>query len=211
MITADPDLYEYEIDSELDFVILACDGVFDRLENEDIINDVWKLLRTKSFYSVHEAAEIIINNVFEDSIRKMSYDNISIIFLGFENFVNAVNIFVPEDSPVNISIIPEPVGSINNAAPNPPKTNTFFGKSDHENPPADTSPDKSIREKILATQKTMVRANLKQKLQHSKTLEDESTNNTSGVENFWVERNSKTGIQPYLGKDAKNKENKVTG
>jgi hypothetical protein len=211
VITADPDLYEYEIDAELDFVILACDGVFDRLENEDIINDVWKLLRARSFYSVHEAAEIIINSVFENSIRKMSYDNISIIFLGFENFVNAVNIFVPEDSPVNISVIPEPVGIFNNAAPNPPKTNTFFGKSGSEKLPADTYPDKSIREKILATQKTNVRENLKDKLRQTKTLEDESTINTSGIENFWEERHSKTGIKPYLGKDGKNKENKVAG
>lgn len=93
VVIAEPEVFQYDITSDLDFVIQACDGVFDRLENDFIINKIWSILNDNCFYSVHDAAEIIVNMIFEESIRLFSYDNISVIFLGFEGFSNAVKIY----------------------------------------------------------------------------------------------------------------------
>merc|ERR1711976_528811 len=62
----------------------------------------WDCLKKHKFYSIHDAAEFIVNRIFEQSMRKVSYDNISIIFLGFENFAKSVKIYKPESSEATI-------------------------------------------------------------------------------------------------------------
>jgi protein phosphatase 2C family protein 2/3 len=86
VVSAEPDVYEIELSDDLDFVILACDGVFDRLENDYIIDLVWTEVKKHSFPDIHTACEYMIHLVFRHSVQKLSYDNISIIFLAFKGF-----------------------------------------------------------------------------------------------------------------------------
>lgn len=92
VISAEPDVFEIKIDDDLDFVILACDGVFDRLENEFIVDLVWSEVRKHVFPDLHTACEYMIHLIFRHSVQKLSYDNISIIFLAFKGFSENVRI-----------------------------------------------------------------------------------------------------------------------
>ncbi len=38
---ATPEIKQFKITSELDFLVLACDGIFDKLNNEETIKCVW--------------------------------------------------------------------------------------------------------------------------------------------------------------------------
>lgn len=92
VVIAKPDIFEYVIDEGVDFVILCCDGVFDRLENEEVVQLVWDEVRKHEFEDVHSACEHMIQIIFQECVLRMSYDNISIIFLAFENFVKSLNL-----------------------------------------------------------------------------------------------------------------------
>jgi len=43
-ITANPDVYEYELSSECDFIIMGCDGVWETKSNEEMVQWVYKRL-----------------------------------------------------------------------------------------------------------------------------------------------------------------------
>lgn len=42
VIIAEPDIEVVKIDSTCDFFVLACDGVFDKLDNRETIDCVWE-------------------------------------------------------------------------------------------------------------------------------------------------------------------------
>lgn len=97
VVSAEPDIYEIELSDDLDFVILACDGVFDRLENDYIVDLVWTEVKKHTFPDIHTACEYMIHLIFRHSVQKLSYDNISIIFLAFKGFSDRLSL--TSDSP----------------------------------------------------------------------------------------------------------------
>jgi len=92
VISAEPDIFEIPLTEDLDFVILACDGVFDRLENDYIIDLVWAEVMKHTFPDIHTACEYMIHLIFRHSVQKLSYDNISIIFLAFKGFSDRLSL-----------------------------------------------------------------------------------------------------------------------
>jgi serine/threonine protein phosphatase PrpC len=45
-ITANPDVYEYEMPADLDFVFMGCDGVWERKSNEEMVEWIYAKLKT---------------------------------------------------------------------------------------------------------------------------------------------------------------------
>jgi serine/threonine protein phosphatase PrpC len=43
-ITANPDVYEYEMPEDLDFVLMGCDGIWERKSNEEMVEWVYSKL-----------------------------------------------------------------------------------------------------------------------------------------------------------------------
>ena len=42
VVVADPDVTAFKIDREKhDFIVIGCDGIFDKLENRDCVHLVW--------------------------------------------------------------------------------------------------------------------------------------------------------------------------
>ena len=44
-ITANPDLYEYDLDEKVDFVIMGCDGVWEQKTNEEMVAWVYQRIK----------------------------------------------------------------------------------------------------------------------------------------------------------------------
>jgi serine/threonine protein phosphatase PrpC len=81
-ISHKPDIFRYQIDKKNDkFLVIACDGVWDVLSNQDVVNFILsncydKTLKTrinKDFNIAHQLAEYAIN--------RGSFDNITIIII----------------------------------------------------------------------------------------------------------------------------------
>lgn len=42
MISAEPEIRKFKITSEMDYILLACDGIFDKMNNVETIQSVWE-------------------------------------------------------------------------------------------------------------------------------------------------------------------------
>ena len=66
------------------------DGIFDNLSNKEIIKIIWKCLYNynKNGMNKKEITKKICNEIINKSIEKGSTDNLSLIFICFDNFFN---------------------------------------------------------------------------------------------------------------------------
>ena len=70
------------------FFILG-DGIYDRLDNEKILNKIWSLKKKNSTISdIHQLCGTITDAIIKFSMKKDSVDNVSVIFIAFNNFEN---------------------------------------------------------------------------------------------------------------------------
>jgi len=78
LVSPEPEFYIKERQPDLDqFLVLACDGVWDVMTNEDICNFICHRLK------VHDNLETICNEVIDTCLYKGSRDNMSIIIIAF--------------------------------------------------------------------------------------------------------------------------------
>ncbi|EGR27710.1 protein phosphatase 2c, putative [Ichthyophthirius multifiliis] len=104
VIIAIPEIQQFKIDKNCDFIIIGSifqiqnkiklyykkgDGVYDKLNNQDIINCVWNSQQT-DYLSFKDYTKIAIDNLFKFTLGKNSIDNISVILIGFNNFAKLI-------------------------------------------------------------------------------------------------------------------------
>jgi len=78
LITPEPEIYVREREANMDeFMVLACDGVWDVMSNEDIVDFIADRMR------VTADLEKICNLVLDTCLHKGSRDNMSIILIAF--------------------------------------------------------------------------------------------------------------------------------
>ena len=77
-VTCQPDIFKYKISSCDKFIVLACDGLWDVLSNNDVVNFI--LLK----YHSDNEKQNIATDLAKHAIAKGSTDNISIIIVFFD-------------------------------------------------------------------------------------------------------------------------------
>jgi len=78
LVSPEPEFYIKPRDEKADqFLVLACDGVWDVMSNEDICNFITHRMK------VHDNLETICNEVIDTCLYKGSRDNMSIIIIAF--------------------------------------------------------------------------------------------------------------------------------
>lgn len=78
-VTHRPDIYRYKINKKDKFIVLACDGLWDVLSNQDVINHI-----LNNYYVNNKRIKNEINiakNLAHYAIRKGSKDNVTVIII----------------------------------------------------------------------------------------------------------------------------------
>ncbi|XP_014242524.1 protein phosphatase 1B-like [Cimex lectularius] len=76
LVSIEPDVYVLERDEENDeFLVLACDGIWDVMLNEDVCDYVRYLL------SITSDLEYVVNHLIDTCLFKKSFDNMSVILI----------------------------------------------------------------------------------------------------------------------------------
>jgi serine/threonine protein phosphatase PrpC len=83
-VTFMPDLFRYKIDKEDRFLILGCDGLYDSLTNQAIVDFVISHCYDINTWKKKETKENIAKKLGEYAIRMGSTDNISVIIIFFD-------------------------------------------------------------------------------------------------------------------------------
>jgi protein phosphatase 2C family protein 2/3 len=80
VIIALPDIRSFRVTSEHDFLILACDGIFDKLSNRETVQIAWTGLRESSA-DIHTASGHAVEAVMQLSLQRKSLDNVTVVLV----------------------------------------------------------------------------------------------------------------------------------
>eukprot|EP00475_Leptophrys_vorax_P001784 TRINITY_DN1099_c0_g1_i1.p1 TRINITY_DN1099_c0_g1~~TRINITY_DN1099_c0_g1_i1.p1 ORF type:complete len:440 (-),score=95.21 TRINITY_DN1099_c0_g1_i1:37-1356(-) len=83
-LTARPDVRKHMITDEDEFIIVACDGLWDVISSEDAIRIVRDNLKRTNDYN--EAAEILL----QTALKRQSEDNVTVSVIGFKRIIKSV-------------------------------------------------------------------------------------------------------------------------
>ena len=89
LVSPDPCINVLRIDQKSDFLIMGCDGIYDRLDNDRIFKKIWEYKKKgKTINDIHNLCGQITDAIIKYSMEKDSVDNVSFIFVAFKNFEN---------------------------------------------------------------------------------------------------------------------------
>ena len=92
MIISTPDIIEIDIKSEIDFIFVACDGIYEKLSNKEITEILFSSVKRCITADVpyRKILQIIGYNIISNAIDKGSRDNLSLILLVMNNLYECI-------------------------------------------------------------------------------------------------------------------------
>lgn len=93
VIVSEPEIQVIPYTSDIDYVLLACDGIFDTLTNEEVNAIIWETIdhfrefRGLTKDSVNECLSDCVNNVLKKALLNNSEDNVTIIIVFFKDLL----------------------------------------------------------------------------------------------------------------------------
>lgn len=106
---AKPEITTIKITNEHDFIVMGSkssliaprsyqhigDGIYDKLENDDIIREAWNLLHSKEATNIHEFNKLAVEAILRESLLQKSLDNVTCVMITFsgleERFIAEAN------------------------------------------------------------------------------------------------------------------------
>jgi len=108
VIVCDPEIRSFKLRDNFDFLLIGCDGIFERLSNKQVIDTVWERIseqttsrtcdhispnysRNKPFqYDEHVAAAEGVEMGLRQAAVSRSLDNITILILGLKGLKSTI-------------------------------------------------------------------------------------------------------------------------
>ena len=89
-----PDIYCYDLEKDnIDFLILGCDGIYDQISSEEILNCAWMILKNREIkFNLHEKCGIIVDFILKASMARKSFDNITCLIIALRDNYESFNI-----------------------------------------------------------------------------------------------------------------------
>ena len=87
VVVALPDITEIELNDEYNFIIIGCDGIFDVLSNEELLECIHIVLKEKKMTEyineadIHELCGDFADMIIKSALAKDSFDNVSCIVI----------------------------------------------------------------------------------------------------------------------------------
>ncbi|KRX03971.1 Protein phosphatase 2C (PP2C)-like domain [Pseudocohnilembus persalinus] len=115
-VIAKPEISVFKLEDNYDFIVLGCDGVFDRLKSEQIIDNIWYQLKKQVISqncqeqtNFHSFTDKCSQSILEQSMHSKSLDNVTCIVISFENFQKE---FIKKSTLQNINFFDIPTNEI---------------------------------------------------------------------------------------------------
>lgn len=102
-----PDIKCFKIRNNYDFIVLGCDGVFEKLDNKAVINASWdaamcdyendevirknidkNVIKNGGPISIHQKSGLAVDKILHECVFAKTLDNITAVMIAFENFEN---------------------------------------------------------------------------------------------------------------------------
>jgi protein phosphatase 2C family protein 2/3 len=86
VIISIPEIKYFDNTDKNDFILIFCDGVYEKLKNQDIIDCIWKEIKTKKFADIHNMAGYTIEKLINKCIQQDSSDNLTAIMICLKSY-----------------------------------------------------------------------------------------------------------------------------
>jgi len=92
VISAVPEIRSFKISANHDYIILASDGIYDKMSNKDIIRCVSMTASEcqDQNKSVHEICGLSAECIAKNALNRKSLDNVTVVMLAFKHFKDIV-------------------------------------------------------------------------------------------------------------------------
>lgn len=91
---ATPEIKSFRITKDHDFIVMACDGVFDKLNNKDANQCVWNSVKDnkalKFANNIHKQSGMGVEYILKNSLLRRTLDNVTVVLIAFANFKHTV-------------------------------------------------------------------------------------------------------------------------
>lgn len=94
-IIAVPEIFVYDYSHTNDFIIMGCDGIYDDLSNEEIINAAWYIFKNKAkekSYDINILSKDSCNIIIKYGMDLLTSDNLTCIVIGLEGLQKFLNL-----------------------------------------------------------------------------------------------------------------------
>ena len=95
VVIPEPEIRCFKIKENFDFIVVGCDGIFEKLTNNDVMNQIWdaalKPEDLKMPLSVHARCGQSVDKVLNTSVEEKTLDNITAVVIGFQSFENMID------------------------------------------------------------------------------------------------------------------------
>ena len=102
VIISIPEIKYFDNTDKNDFILIFCDGVYEKLKNQDIIDCIWKEIKTKKFEDIHNMAGFTIEKLINKCMSQDSTDNLTVIMVCLKNYEKLKIIETPAPQTENI-------------------------------------------------------------------------------------------------------------
>jgi serine/threonine protein phosphatase PrpC len=97
-VIAVPEVRAFKIHRNTDFILLASDGIFDKLKNEDIVQFMWTQHGTDN---IQNRLSTGIEKILMEAFNRKASDNVTVLAVAFKNFKAEAKVSQIPFSPFN--------------------------------------------------------------------------------------------------------------
>ena len=112
MVIATPEIKSFRIAEEHDFIVIASDGIFDKLSNQEAIECVWNSVRDVKSANIHQQAGLGVEYIIKNALLRRTLDNVTVVVVSFENFQRVTfgqSSIVPDDKDLSLGNATDPL------------------------------------------------------------------------------------------------------
>lgn len=99
VLSSIPEIKVYKLHPEFDFIVLGCDGIFDKLSNKEVVQAAfveinhWALDKTGEECDAHRMCAVGAQGVMKAAVDKRTLDNITVVLIGLNGLIRKVKNF----------------------------------------------------------------------------------------------------------------------
>jgi hypothetical protein len=87
VIIATPEIKYFDISDSFDYILIGCDGVYEKMKNKELTDTMWKLIRENEYKDVHDLCGYTVEQVVNVCLRKECSDNLTMIMICFKDMM----------------------------------------------------------------------------------------------------------------------------
>ena len=91
VIIAEPEIFIYDLNKDdIDFFILGCDGIYDQISSNEVLDCAWMILNEKDnsiikqIKDVHSQSGAIVDFIIKSALSRKSFDNVTCLFIALK-------------------------------------------------------------------------------------------------------------------------------